>query len=264
MAIKGRIMVIGGHEDRSDNDIEIKEKNRDYSPDEILRTLIPESMEETYRDSFRQLDFDNFGFLHAIEKKDGNVRQYLQRIKDAKTVFFTGGDQGDLCERLKGTDTVALLQEKCREDGDFVLAGTSAGAMCMTRIMIDESAKNEALISGELQLTEGLGFLDHCIVDTHFVDHGRFGRLAHAVALHRELWGLGIGEDTALIIEGVTQTRCIGSGMVTAITAAHLGCTNIDTTENGTPIFMENLTVHLLTAGCSINLETGELQLNER
>lgn len=129
--------------------------------------------------------------------------------------------------------------------------------MCMPEIIICEAENGEAIIENDIQLGEGLGLLDNSIVDTHFVHRGRFGRLAHAVLKNPELYGLGLGEDTALLIENGNKAICKGSGMVIVISAKNVTMTNVLSADANCPIYAENLKVNILTNGCLIDLSTG-------
>jgi len=267
---KGKLLIIGGKEDRDDTDVEIKNKNEDFIPHEILKLLIsnkenrievittassePESMRDTYTKTFKEIGYTNFGFIHFVDKA---MDEDVERIKNSKAVFFTGGDQNVICEKFKDTPLCDALKEKYFAEDDFVIAGTSAGAMCMPEIIICEGEDGEAILENDITLASGLGLLSRCIVDTHFVHRGRFGRLSHAVMIKRECFGIGLGEDTALLIEEGKRAICKGSGMVIGISAKDLEKTNVDTVEKGHPVYGENLKVHIITDGCSIDLESG-------
>jgi len=264
-------LIIGGKEDRDGTEVEIKDKNKNFIPHEILQLLMndkvdrievittassePESMRETYTKTFKEIGYTNFGFIHFTGIAED---EYVQRIRKSKAVFFTGGDQNRICNEIKNTEICDLLMEKYLGEKDFIIAGTSAGAMCMPEIIICEAEDDEAILENDIKLASGLGLLSGCIVDTHFVHRGRFGRLAHAVMLHRECFGIGLGEDTALLIEEGKKAICKGSGMVIAMSVKEIGKTNIETVEEGHPVYAENIKVHIITDGCSINLESGE------
>lgn len=268
---KGKLLIVGGKEDRDGTKVEIKYKNENFSPHEILKLLTknaedrievittassePESMRDTYTKTFQEIGYTNFGFIHFTDKAADDD---LQRLKNSKAVFFTGGDQIRISSEIKDTVITDILMEKYLNEDDFVIAGTSAGAMCMPEIIICEAEEGEAILENDIKLAPGLGFLSRCIVDTHFVHRGRFGRLAHAVMIHRECFGIGLGEDTALLIKEGKRAICKGSGMVIGIGARNLGKTNVDTVTEGHPVYGENITVHIITDGCSIDLESGK------
>ncbi|QQV04287.1 MULTISPECIES: cyanophycinase [Chryseobacterium] len=277
MDAKGKLLIIGGHEDRSDNHVDMKEANNHFSSYEILKLLAesndqrieiittassePEDMRKTYNDTFSKIGFSNFGFMHPDDESKNE--EYIERIKQAKTVFFTGGDQNNICKKLNNSPINTVLRERYYNDKDFMVAGTSAGAMCMPEIIIIEAENGEAIIDNDIQLGKGLGLLNNSIVDTHFVHRGRFGRLAHAVLKNEELFGLGLGEDTALLIENGSRATCKGSGMVIVISAKEVIQTNVETADKHHPIYAENLKVHLLTHGCVINLSEGIIEKGE-
>jgi cyanophycinase len=117
----------------------------------------------------------------------------------------------------------------------------------------------EALIYRNLSTSSGLGLLPNYIIDTHFIKRGRFGRLAHAIIMNPEQLGIGLGEDTALIINNGAQAECRGSGMVVIIDGRQINQTNITQVEEGEAVFVDNLKVHLLVKGCRFSIEKGEL-----
>jgi len=274
MNAKGRLLIIGGHEDRSDNEVEMKESNNNFSPYEILKLLAdskndrieiittaseePEDLRKTYDETLTKIGFTNYGFMHIRDEECGS-KEYLDRIANAHTVFFTGGDQNRICEQLLKSPVITLLKQRYITDEGFMIAGTSAGAMCMPEIIISDAEDGEAIIENDIRLGEGLGLLDNSVVDTHFVSRGRFGRLSHAVLKHPELYGLGLGEDTALLIENGKNAVCKGSGMVIVISAKNVTLTNVSSADENCPIYAENLHVHILTDGCRIDLNSGKV-----
>lgn len=264
---KGKLLIIGGKEDKEDTKVEMEDKNDNFISHEILKLLAsdkntrieiittaseePESMRKTYQETFDELGYTNFRFMHLAEEQ---TEDQLERLGNAKVVFFTGGDQNRICKKLKDTGANRVLLEKYREDADFLVAGTSAGAMCMPEIIIDEAEDGEAMLKGDIELGVGLGLLSGCIVDTHFIHRGRFGRLSHAVIIRQDCLGIGLGEDTALLIENGRKATCKGSGMVILIDPRKISRTNMETVKENDPVFAENLIVHILTEGCGIDL----------
>ncbi|MBW7676376.1 cyanophycinase [Chryseobacterium chendengshani] len=273
---KGKILIIGGHEDRDDNKVEMQDSNRKFLKNEILKLLAqskndrieivtaasaePESMRDTYRKTFAEIGYTNFGFLHTFEETPED--HYLQRISKAKTVFFTGGDQNRICKHLNHSAIRNLLHEKYTNEENFIIAGTSAGAMCLPEVIIFEAENGEAIIKDDIELGTGLGLLDNLIVDTHFIHRGRFGRLAHAVLLNQELYGAGLGEDTALLIEEGNKAICKGSGMVLMISGSEIDQTNISTVKKSSPVYAENFKVNILTEDCIVDLNTGQMTVS--
>ncbi|MBW7674157.1 cyanophycinase [Chryseobacterium chendengshani] len=274
MTPKGRLLIIGGNEDRSDSENEMEKINRDFVPHEILKLLTnhegdrievittassePESMREIYTKTFNEIGFTNYDFLHFCDQQL-HSDHYFKRLEAANTVFFTGGDQNKICDELKESTISEILIKKYKSEEGFLIAGTSAGAMCMPKIIISDAVNGEAMLNRDIKLISGLGLIDNCIIDTHFVHRGRFSRLAHASILHQDHWGIGLGEDTALMIERGNIAKCIGSGMAVILSGKELMQTNIDTVAKGEAVYAENLKVHILTDGCSFDLKNGSL-----
>lgn len=268
MQPKGRLLIIGGKEDKNDINLEMEGKNQNFSPREILKLLAkseddrieiitaassePESVRETYTRTLEKIGYSNFDFLDVCDEQVHTDYQF-KRVAAAKTVFFTGGDQTRIYEKLEQSALKNLLKEKYANESDFTIAGTSAGAMCLSEIIIKQAVNGEAMLEHDIELNSGLGFVDNCIIDTHFVHRARFGRLAHAVILHQNCWGIGLGEDTALLIEEGCRATCRGSGMVWLLNAENIGQTNIDTVKKGFPIYAENLKIHILTDNCKFD-----------
>lgn len=277
MKPKGKILLIGGAEDHGNGEEpEIARDNKDFHHYEILEELIPKRRNhrievittatgdpdytsERYRKVFRDMGIREVGFMDIRDKLDARDEDYLERLRDADTVFFSGGDQFRLCAILAGTTAQDILLDKYENDEDFMIGGTSAGAMAIPTIVLDETKSREALLGGDVHTTAGLGFLDYCIVDTHFIRRGRFGRLAHAVVVNPSLLGIGLGEDTAMLIRDGSEAECFGSGMVVVIDAKDIEQTNIAEEEDGYPIFVENLRVDLLVKGCRYSLKDRRL-----
>lgn len=275
-APKGKLLLIGGKEDRDGTKVDMKSKNKEFSPHEILKLLTtnkndrievittassdPESMREMYMKTFEEIGYTNFGFIRSAGKAD---HENLERIRMCKAAFLTGGDQNKIDRELKNSEIHKILMEKYLNEKEFVIAGTSAGAMSIPEIVICEAEEGEAILENDMKLSEGLGFLSGCIVDTHFVHRGRFGRLAHAVMMHRGCFGIGLGEDTALWVEDGNKAICKGSGMIIGISARNLTKSNISTVKKGHPVYGENLTVHIIADGCSVDLITGEFTAPE-
>jgi len=220
---------------------------------------VQQDVKSMYEQTFDRLGFKNTGFISIDGKKDARSSKYISRIEKANAIFFSGGDQFRLSTILGGTPFIDAVTKRYWKDKDVVVAGTSAGAMAMSQIMISEGRTNEALLKNDTRTTAGFGLLEHCIVDTHFIKRGRFGRLAHAILLNPGQLGVGLGEDSAMIIKNGNDAECLGSGMVVIIDGSELGQTNIAEVEDECSVFVENLRVHLLVKGCRFNLKTRKL-----
>jgi len=274
MTPKGTILIIGGAEDKGDEKDEKKrKKNTKYEKLEILKELLPKNnkkgrieiittassfpgeMKKMYLSAFSNLGYMNIGFIDIMDKMEARNPDFYNQVEKAHAVFFSGGDQFKLAGILGGTESVEMIKQKYYSDKDFIVAGTSAGAMAIPKLMIYEGGKHEAMLKDDLKISSGLGILDYCIVDTHFIKRGRFGRLAHAVTMNPETLGIGLGEDTALIIKSGADAECRGSGMVVIVDGNEIEQTNVTEIEDNSPIYVENLKVHILAKGSKFSIK---------
>jgi cyanophycinase len=212
-------------------------------------TTHPEKTIRNYRTAFRRIGFENVGFINLRNNLEGSKPKFMERIKKAHTVFFSGGNQYRLSVILGNSEVLEVIKKKYMADPHFIVAGTSAGAMALTTLMMFEGENNEAILKGTVKISSGLGFLDSCVVDTHFTRRGRFGRLAQAVVMNPTCVGIGIGEDTALVVRKGKEAKCIGSGMVIIIDGKHIRHTNMPYAENNEPVCIEGLEVNILCKG---------------
>ena len=282
MIPKGTIFIIGGAEDKGGKDgPEMQGSNKEFEHFEILKDILPskngkrrieivttasdspDGMTRTYKTAFKKIGFNDVGFLNIEDKQQARDTEVCERIHNSHAVFLTGGDQFKLSTILGGTECVHAIKEKYTYDKDFIVAGTSAGAMAMAQVMIYEGGVNEALLKKDIRITSGLGVYDSVIIDTHFIKRGRFGRLAQAVVMNPEMLGFGLGEDTVLIIKNC-EAECRGSGMVVVIDGNQIGQTNITETEEDAPIFVENLIVHLLAKGTKFLISERKIKEQKR
>ncbi len=227
---------------------------------EIITTAsqIPEQTGEHYVDAFKRLGNENIDVIHIKDRKDASNEEYLQRVREAEGVLFTGGDQMRLTRIFSKTEFLKILMRRY-EDEEFVLAGTSAGAMAMSYNMISRGISTEALLKGMVNITEGLGFIKEVTFDSHFIQRGRFGRLCQAIATEPVYVGIGLGEDTGLLITNGDHMEAIGSGLVMIVEGDHIKYTNIEEVNVGEPISVENLIVHILSQGHSYILSERRL-----
>lgn len=215
---------------------------------EVITTAsqIPELVGDEYIKAFGQLNVTNVNVLHIKNRDDAANKEYLDRVRKADIVMFSGGDQLRLTAIFGGTEFLQILKQRYNNE-NFVIAGTSAGAAAASTHMIYRGQSNEALIKGEVQITAGLGFVDGVIIDTHFVQRGRIGRLMYAVATNPGILGIGLGEDTGLLITEGNCMEAIGSGLIILVDGRNIVATNIYDVELGSPVSIENLKVHVMS-----------------
>ncbi|TCC93507.1 cyanophycinase [Pedobacter frigiditerrae] len=229
---------------------------------EIMTTasLIPVKVGEEYIKAFAQLDVHDVGVMNIGSREEANKPEYAERIKLADVIIFTGGDQLRLTSIFGGTEIHRVLLDKY-QNTEFVIAGTSAGAAASSKNMIYQGSSKDALLKGEVKITGGLGFIDDVIVDTHFVQRGRIGRLLYAAASNPGILGIGLGEDTGLYIQGNTM-EAIGSGMVILVDGRHMADTNLTDVEMGQPVSIKNMIVHVMCDGDIYDLTNHQLVIH--
>lgn len=286
MVPKGKLIIIGGAVDLgsslSYNDNISHPHYVKFFEKGILRRIITESTKGTdsvvevittaskipdlvgmeYIKSFNQLQVNKVHVLDIRTREQTNDAETLERIKNADVVMFSGGDQLRLTAIFGGTNLLRVLKSRYIEE-DFIIAGTSAGAAAASSNMIYRGSSSEALIKGEIQITGGLGFIDNVIVDTHFVQRGRIGRLFYAVATNPGMLGIGLGEDAGLLITEGDCLEAIGSGLTILVDGRYISDTSIYDVEIGSPVSIDNLKVHVMSIFDKYDLHKHELIINK-
>ena len=224
---------------------------------EVITTAssIPDEVAENYKDAFEKLGCMNVGHMRIRNREDASLPEYIERLNACNCIMFSGGNQLRLSSIFGGTHFLDVLKHRY-QDGDFLIAGTSAGAMAMSNTMIYEGNAATANLKGEVKMTTGLGLLQNVIIDTHFDKRGRFNRLAQAVAAQPGAIGIGLGEDTGVIVSQGHELRAIGSGSVVIIDGKNIEYNNIADIDFGKPISVENIIVHIMSKGDTYDLET--------
>ena len=266
---RGKLIAIGGAEDKGTN-LETGEFHRNNlnffelgilrrvveeaggtpSRIEVITTAstIPYEVGENYLNAFGKIGCTNIGLMHIRNRQDAMDKQYVDRIRECDAVMFTGGNQLRLSVTDGGTEFLAILKRRYHEE-NFLIAGTSAGAMAMSQTMIYEGNATRAHLKGEVKMTTGLAFINSVIIDSHFEKRGRFGRLVQAIATNPSAIGIGLGEDTGMLITDGNKMEAIGSGLVVIIDGHDILHSNIADIPDGNPISVENLKVHFCEKG---------------
>jgi cyanophycinase len=187
-------------------------------------------------------------------REDALSEDNIERLKNCDIVMVSGGNQLRLSSIYGGTPLLDMCRERYFNE-HFVIAGTSAGAMSMSGTMIYEGNAANAHLKGEVRITTGLGFVNNAIIDTHFDKRGRFNRLVQAVAAQPGAIGIGLGEDTGVIVHQGHQLEVIGMGSVIIIDGSKVDYTNIGDLEFGAPLSISNMTVHMMSAGDQYDLK---------
>lgn len=280
---KGKLISIGGAEDKG-TDLElgvIQRNNLNFFEMGILKRFvkevgnldarievvttassIPVEVGENYLSALTKIGCTNVGIIDVRERKQAMDSQTVQRLKDTDALMFTGGNQLRLTAIFGGTEFLDILKRRYREE-NFVIAGTSAGAMAMSSTMIYQGDAERAHLKGEVKITTGLAFIDGVIIDSHFNKRGRFARLAQAVAANPSCVGIGLSEDTGVIVTNGTQLETIGSGAVFLFDGRKIEQSNIADIEEGSPFSVENLVVHIMESGDFFNLDSHKFKMVE-
>ncbi len=280
--IKGKLISIGGAEDKgTEAEPDFIQKNNlnffelgilkrvveeiggSHSHIEVITTAssIPEEVGENYLKAFGKIGCDNVGIIHIKYRDDADNPEYLERIKNCDGVMFSGGNQLRLTTILGGSELMNIIHNRY-ENENFIVAGTSAGAMAMSNTMIYHGNSTTAHLKGEVRITTGLAFLQNVIIDSHFEKRGRFGRLAQAVGCNPSCIGIGLGEDTGLIISEGNHFEAIGSGCVIIVDGHKIRHSNIADIPEGSPISLENLIVHVMVDGDVYDLKERQFHGN--
>lgn len=218
---------------------------------EVITTAssIPLEVGENYLSAFGKIGCTNVGLMDIRNREDAIQEDYINRVTQADGIMFTGGDQLRLSSIFGGTDIYNILHDRYFNEPGFVIAGTSAGAMAMSNTMIYQGKSELAHLKGEVKITTGLALLGNVIIDSHFDKRGRFNRLAQAVASNPQCTGIGLGEDTGVIVTDGNHLEVVGSGAVVIVDGKDIKHNNITEVGMGEPIAVENLKVHILVRG---------------
>ena len=285
MKVQGKLVIIGGAVDKGSfteasfdqniaNNLNFFEtgilrriitesKHREKSRIEVITTasVIPREVGPQYVKAFEYLKATNVGLMHIEKREQTFDPQVLERITAADVVMFTGGDQLRLTSILGGTKLHDIILEKFKNE-DFIYAGTSAGAAAASNNMIYQGSSHEAMLKGEVKITSGLSLIQNVIIDTHFVQRGRIGRLFQAVVGNPRVLGIGLGEDTGLLITSDGKMEAIGSGLVILVDGRNIMDTNLTQVEIGRPISINNLIVHVMSMYDTYDLNKHKMEIH--
>ncbi len=272
-SIKGTLIPIGGNEDKGIEDSElyslefidegilyhvVKEAGGVHAKIVIITTAsgIPLEIGESYIEAFTKLGCNDVHVLDIRSKADAETPETINLIKDTNCIMFSGGNQSKITDIIGSTTIHDIMTHRYHHETGFVIAGTSAGAMAMAEEMIAGGSSTEAFSKGAVKMYYGLGFIPGLILDTHFIRRGRFGRQSEAVAKFPDLIGIGLAEDTGMIIKNGTDCTIIGSGMAIVFDGKNLIHNNEKILKKGTPMTMTNLVVHVLSNGDHFDVKT--------
>jgi len=258
-ATRGWIVPIGGAENK-ENDRRILRRFVEASGGEAADIVViptASKMHETgprYEALFRELGAASVSVMDFDTRRDCQEANRLERLDRATGIFFTGGNQLRLTALLGGTPVAQLIRK--RNAAGVTVGGTSAGASILSEHMIAFGDEGSSVIAGSVRLAPGLGLTNRFVIDQHFRERDRLGRLITALAYNPFAIGIGLDEDTAVFIGPDETLEVEGSGGVTVVDASEVSFSSADSVSEGQPVAVLGLKVHVLTPGTTFNLST--------
>jgi cyanophycinase len=252
----GPLIVIGGHEDKEGDRLILRAVAERLRGGRLVLATIashePEGYLDSYRRAFADLGVTDLVELYVIDRGETHDADKLSLFEGAGGVFFSGGDQLRIASQIGDTP----IDQKVRaiHQAGGVIAGTSAGASVMSETMLVGGASSESHRIGDLRMAPGLGLIRNAIIDQHFAERGRIGRLLGAVAHNPRILGVGIDEDTAILVEG-RRFSVLGSGAVYVVDAEDVTQSNIAEAKSASALSLHDVRLHVLAAGDSFDLE---------
>ncbi|NLM43570.1 MAG: cyanophycinase [Clostridiales bacterium] len=257
---RGTLIIIGGAEDKTADKRILKIVHRlsggDNSTVAVVTTATnsPFEAERQYNEIFMNLGCKAVYGINITDRSQADDRRVIKQIKECDCIFFVGGDQLRISSILGGTEFHKTLLDSLANGK--IIAGTSAGASMMSQVMVVEGKDDEAPRKCTLKMAPGMGLLQGVIIDQHFNQRGRMGRLLAAIAQNPGIIGLGIDEDTAAIVDGNQTFRVVGSGVVTVIDGRDITFTNTSEQNSEEPLAITNVKIHVFPEGYGFNLIT--------
>lgn len=255
----GALVIIGGAEDKEGDCVVLREFVRAAGGVDAeiavmtAATSLPDEVGDDYTRVFERLGAKRVDVVHTDRREDSEREDNLEKIKGATGIFFTGGDQSRIVEYIKGTPLNDAIQQR-RQEG-AVIGGTSAGAAMMPDEMIIEGDSVSNPSVGAVEMGPGMGFLPGIVVDQHFAQRGRLGRLLAALVLQPAVLGLGIDENTAIIVTG-DEFEVVGAGTITVVDETTATHNNLEGLLKDEPIALCDVKLHILPHGYRYNLKT--------
>ena len=257
---RGTLVIIGGAEDKT-TDMQILKivyrlSGGDNGTVAVVTTATssPYEAEKEYNDIFKSLGSKAVYGINVSNRAQADDRRLIKQIRECDCIFFVGGDQLRISSILGGTEFHKAILEGL--NNGKVIAGTSAGASMMSQVMVVEGRDDEAPRKCTLKMAPGMGLLQGVIIDQHFNQRGRIGRLLAAVAQNPGVIGIGIDEDTAAIVNSELNLKVAGSGVVTVVDGREITFTNTSEQYAEEPLAITNVKIHVFPEGYGFNLVT--------
>ncbi len=259
-SMRGWIVPIGGAEEKAAAEASILRRFVDIcGGDEAEIVVIPTASQladtgPRYQTLFSELGAARVSSLDFDTRRDTEERNRLRLIEQASGIFFTGGNQLRISTILGGTPAATLIRRQNARG--ITVGGTSAGASILSEHMIASGEEGSSPRAGIVRLAPGLGLTNRFVIDQHFRQRDRLGRLVTALAYNPFAVGIGLDEDTAAFIGPDNTLEVEGSGAVTVVDAGGLQFSSMAQADEGDPVCLLGLTVHVLVAGATFNLQT--------
>ena len=256
---RGWIVPIGGAEDKESRRRILKRFVQLCGGREARIAVIPTASKladtgERYEDLFERLEAGRVDTLDFQSCADGEREDFLEVLQACTGVFITGGNQLRLSTIIGGTAAAKLIRER-NADG-VPVGGTSAGASILSEHMIAFGSEGSSPRADSVNLAPGFGLTNRFIIDQHFRQRDRLGRLTAALAYNPFAIGIGLDEDTAAFIAPDNTVEVEGSGGVTIVDASELEFSSMDQVDEGEPVCLLGLRLHVLVRGATFNLHT--------
>ncbi len=255
---RGPLIIIGGGEDKEGKRVILREVAKHLDGGRLVLATVashePEGYFEAYQNAFADLGIEDLVELYVNDRAETLDPEKLRLLDGAAGVFFSGGDQLRISSQIGDTPIEQRVREIHERGG--LLAGTSAGASVMSETMLVKGTSGESYKIGDLHMAPGLGLVRDAIIDQHFAERGRFGRLLGAVAHNPRELGIGIDEDTAIVVENGDQFTVLGSGAVYVVDGASVTYSSLSERNPEGIMDIHRVTLHVLGAGACFDLRT--------
>jgi cyanophycinase len=254
---QGRLIAIGGNEDKVDDLLVLKRVVQEIGSTVFKVAVIttassnPNQRGKEYEDVFKTLGASGINIINTETRSEANDKSNSKLIEDVDLIFFAGGDQLRLTSIMGGSKIMRSINT--RLESGALIAGTSAGAAVFSDTMIYEGNSKEGLLKGRVLTTTGFGFVENIVFDTHFMSRGRIGRLVQIVTTNPTCIGIGIGEDSGVVLKGDGTIEVIGSGQVIIVDGSEIIHSNIMDIQPGESIAVEHVLIHSLVNGYRYN-----------
>jgi len=255
--IRGYVIPIGGAEERSGSPTVLKRFVRLSGGRKARIVIIPTASNlvdtgDKYIEIFNKIGVADAISLPINERAEASRQDYLDQLEQASGIFITGGNQLRLSTILGGTE-VAKKIRRLNAKGVHV-AGTSAGAAIMPEHMIAGGSTGHVPSGDGVNLAPGLGLTNALLIDQHFSERHRLGRLLTAISYNPFMLGIGLDEDTAIFIDPGHSFEVVGSGAVTVIDPVNLSYSSMSKASKKEALSMLDLKLHILSKGCSFDI----------